>query len=620
MSTSHNPPGPSPYGYDASRRRSLGGASPPNPYGGSFPAPSRRAPSLKLAFAKQDAAPSHEPPPPPPSFARPHMPPPSSPQQQHSHATQAQRAPFPSFGGPGRELPGLGPQHRPGSSMSISSLIGGGDTGVSGQMSQSQSHSSPNNGPTNAPPPHNQSMQPPSPRRGLPSGQRPEFQPFRRQPSPDRHLYAGGASRAPEGHGFSGGSPTRSYSNQGSPEQGRQSLPQSAQPYKPMVFQGARHYAPSPNDAHGRDHRQPSSNVPQRPNSQPMGPHSPHEPLDQEAKTVYDALGGRRTMYGQPEERRRTLGESHHARPNLGDILGAPNQSLAERERPVTVNPVSHSLFSPPRDQRSVAGPNPPPRSLWRHAGPEDAPRETTEVRREEHSALYRGYGGYSAASQGPTPYAMHSAEDAIRGRSLDHLGQRVVEQYHAPPTSDPHSTGRHKAEQLSRSLSSGGANPSRSMYDQPRRMGEEMQHSKSLLGLGSEAYRRGRASPLPQAVQGAQGQPLSIGKDPSIKSEFGRMFSGLGSGLGTSTPSRGSPMPQGGQENFPPGTDLNDLLRLQRVSSQNGRKMKRVKDEEGLFDNESVDGRGTPSLAGARGAKRNKPSHHHHHHAHAHQ
>jgi hypothetical protein len=78
--------------------------------------------------------------------------------------------------------------------------------------------------------------------------------------------------------------------------------------------------------------------------------------------------------------------------------------------------------------------------------------------------------------------------------------------------------------------------------------------------------------------------------------------------------------MPQGGQENFPPGTDLNDLLRLQRVSSQNGRKMKRVKDEEGLFDNESVDGRGTPSLAGARGAKRSKPSHHHHHHAHAHQ
>jgi hypothetical protein len=505
--------------------------------------------------------------------------------------------------------------------MSISSLIGGGDAGVSNQMSQSQSqsHPSPNNVPTNAPPPNNHSMQPPSPRRGLPSGQRPEFQPFRRQPSPDRHLYTGGASRAPEGHGFPGGSPTRSYSNQGSPEQGRQPLPQSSQPYKPMVFQGPRHYAPASNDAHARDNRQPS-NVPPRPNSQPMGPHGSNGPPDQEAKTLYDALGGRRLIYGQPEERRRTLGESHHARPNVGEILGVTNQPLTDRERPVTVHPVSHALFSPPRDQRGVAGPNQPPRSLWRHVGSEEAPGESTQGRREEPPTPYRGYGGYSAAPQGPAPHTIHSAEDMVRGRSLDHLSHRVVEQYHAPPTSDPHATGRHKAEQLSRSLSSGGANPNRSMYDQPRRMIEEMQHPKSLLGLGSEAYRRGRASPLPQAVQGAQGQPLSVGKDPGIKSEFGRMFSGLGSGLGTSTPSRGSPMPQSGQENYPPGTDLGDILRLQRVNSQISRKTKRVKDEEGLYDNESVDGRGTPLLAGARGAKRNKPSHHHHHHAHGHQ
>jgi hypothetical protein len=161
-------------------------------------------------------------------------------------------------------------------------------------------------------------------------------------------------------------------------------------------------------------------------------------------------------------------------------------------------------------------------------------------------------------------------------------------------------------------------------MYDQPRRPGEEPQLSKLFLALGGpEANRRtGRASPLPQAVQGAQAQPVSIGKDPSIKSEFGRMFSGLGSGLGTNTPSRQSPMPQNGPENLPLGPDLNDL-RLQRVGSQTGRKPKRVKDEEGLLDSESMDGRGTPSFGGARGAKRNKyahPAHHHHHHAHAHQ
>jgi hypothetical protein len=141
--------------------------------------------------------------------------------------------------------------------------------------------------------------------------------------------------------------------------------------------------------------------------------------------------------------------------------------------------------------------------------------------------------------------------------------------------------------------------------------MGEEMQLSKSHIGFGLEASRRtGRASPLPQAVQGAQGQPLSIGKDPGIKSEFGRMFSGLGSGLGSSTPSRGSPLPQNGHS-FSQDIESGDIMRLQRVNSQQGRKPKRVKDED-VFDADSQDGRGTPS--GTRGAKRNKHGHHHHH------
>ncbi|PSN63544.1 Rxt3-domain-containing protein [Corynespora cassiicola Philippines] len=607
MSSSHTPAGQSPYGYEPPRRRSLGATSPPNPYG----------------------APSHDPPPPPPSFTRQQMPPPSSPQQQHAHhASQPQRAPYLSAFGPGRELPGLGQAHRPGSSMSISSLIGGGEAGASGQtpqpqpqlqtqaQAQTQAQSSP---PNNAPPSNNHSMQPPSPRRGLSSGSRSEFPSFRRQPSPERHMYGGGPSRAPEAHGYAAGSPTRSYNNRSSPEQGRQSLPQSTQPYKPMTFQGQRPYASSPNDAPSRDSRQSTASVPARPNSQPTGAPGPPE---QEPRSMYEGLGGRRAVYGQPEERRRTLGESHHTRPNAAEILGAATQSASDRDRPVTVQPVSQSAFSPPRDQRGIPGIGQSQRGLWRHSAPEDAPRESTEGRREDPQALYRGYGGYAPQSQGHTSYSGHGAEDMVRGRSLDHLNHRVVEQYHAPPTSDPRAADRQKAEHLSRSLSSGGnAYPSRSLYDQPRRMGEEMQHSKSVLGnLGAEARRTGRASPLPQAVQGAQAQPLSIGKDPSIKSEFGRMFSGLGSGLGTSTPSRGSPMPQNGQESLPLSTDPNDPLRLQRVNSQNGRRPKRVKDEESAFDTESVDGRGTPS--GSRGAKRNKhnhPGHHHHHHAHAH-
>lgn len=72
----------------------------------------------------------------------------------------------------------------------------------------------------------------------------------------------------------------------------------------------------------------------------------------------------------------------------------------------------------------------------------------------------------------------------------------------------------------------------------------------RSFLGLVNEQARFERGSPLPQAVQGAQSQPAGSGRDPGIKSEFGRMFSGLGSGVGstpqpngTSTPTRRSPL-----------------------------------------------------------------------------
>jgi hypothetical protein len=92
-------------------------------------------------------------------------------------------------------------------------------------------------------------------------------------------------------------------------------------------------------------------------------------------------------------------------------------------------------------------------------------------------------------------------------------------------------------------------------------------------------------------------------------------MFSGLGSGLvGITTPSRQSPLPQGGQESL--GGEF-----MSRINSQGGRKPKRVKDEDNLLD--SDDGRGTPNPMGSRGPKRNKhnhAAHHHHHHAHPHQ
>lgn len=517
------------------------------------------------------------------------MPPPSSPTQQHLHASQPQRPQYTSNFGANRELPGLGQALRPGSSMSISSLIGGGGGGDTGALNQTaQSQPSP---PTNTQVPNGHSMQPPSPRRGLPAGSRSDFPLFRRQPTPERNMYGSNTSRPSEGHAFSAGSPRQSYSNHGSPDPGRQSLPPTTQPYKPMNFAGHRPYAQDTG-------RQPAGNVPPRPNSQPMGPLANTE---QEGRSSYDGFPGRRSAYGPNEERRRTLGESHHARPNAAELLAGTNHNASERDRPVTVHPVSQSGFSPPQAQRNISGSSEPPRSLWRQSAPTGAVREPPhDSRAEEPPPMHRTYGPYPPSMLGAPRYGAQSSEEMLR-RSVDQLGHRVVEQYHAPPTSDPNSLERQRTEPLARSLSSSG----RSLYDQPSRMGEAMQHSKSHIGFGLEASRRtGRASPLPQAVQGASTQPLSVGKDPGIKSEFGRMFSGLGSGLGSTTPSRGSPMPQNGQGSFE--SDNGEMMR--RIGSQQGRKPKRVKDEEGIFDIEDIDGRGTP---GARGTKRNK--HHHH-------
>ncbi len=128
----------------------------------------------------------------------------------------------------------------------------------------------------------------------------------------------------------------------------------------------------------------------------------------------------------------------------------------------------------------------------------------------------------------------------------------------------------------------------------------------------------------MPQAVQGAQAQPKGPGSDPNIKSEFGKLFQGLGGGLssvltgnGVSTPSRQSPMPHNRAESMPVGDHIDTVLA--RTTSLPGRKPKRLKDEDMNMDVEGAEGgRGTP--LGMRGNKRQKhgfPGHHHHHHPH---
>lgn len=143
----------------------------------------------------------------------------------------------------------------------------------------------------------------------------------------------------------------------------------------------------------------------------------------------------------------------------------------------------------------------------------------------------------------------------------------------------------------------------------------------RSVFNISPEVMRRGRDSPLPQAVQGARSRHIGPGGDhPGIKTEFGRMFSGLGSGAGQSangntTPSRVFSPANGDLRaayDFEDGRSASAAAKLGRKQSR------KAKDEP----EELYDGRLTPSLS-ARAGKRAKtahpPHHHHHHHHHAH-
>ena len=123
---------------------------------------------------------------------------------------------------------------------------------------------------------------------------------------------------------------------------------------------------------------------------------------------------------------------------------------------------------------------------------------------------------------------------------------------------------------------------------------------------------RKGRTSPLPQAVQGVQSQPSIPGAEPGIKSEFGRMFSGIGSGvsgLGMSSPVTSAPaVPFTGSPLVKRDEDGGlSLDHGTEPGEKNGKgRRRKLKGEDGPDDDSS--GRRTPLKN-----KRVKVPHHHH-------
>lgn len=152
---------------------------------------------------------------------------------------------------------------------------------------------------------------------------------------------------------------------------------------------------------------------------------------------------------------------------------------------------------------------------------------------------------------------------------------------------------------------------------DSQRRKGsEELMQHRSMLGVGLEGKRGGRASPLPQAVQGAQGQ---IGES-SMKNELGRVFSGIGSGVGgfsasasgsgPTTPMSASPFKR---DSYASRSVLGDAaVDDEKVVGPAVRKAnRRSRDEEGQLDIEG--GFAEPRSGISSRGRRGRHFHHHH-------
>ncbi|KAF5568167.1 transcriptional regulatory RXT3 [Fusarium napiforme] len=584
------------------------------------------------------------------------MPPPTSPPQpgakppqnqpQQAHSMMGYGPPPPHPGPPvavgppmsfpsGRELPALGALARSGSSnssMSISSMLGGPPPAM--RESQPQpSHYPPHSGPPVSGPGFATAVHA-SPRMHSATS---NYPPFRRPHTPD-HQRPYEPRNSPPGH-----YPT--------PEVPRYSTPSAY----------SRH--PSGSADHAREPGRLPPGPPPRPSSQPKYPGMPR-PMEMGRPPGPEEAYGRRDEMGRPPPGMEYNPERVGLRPNpYEDRYRAERERMGEaeqrererRERAYSgsdsgrhsIHPGDYGHREPPRnplpygrppdrDPRDIRDPRDPrdpqnrdPRDMrerdprdaqWGRPGPDASYRAPMDHQRHPDYPPGAPYPPHGHSYQGPPPdrYAPSShppAQNMPPGpapyESPDRARMTLI------PTQQPQHPHRRPEEgPPPPTIAYNGAHGP-GPYDSPRHRNSDDASApngqRNLLAI-QEMNRKGRISPLPQAVQGAQLQQPGPTGEPGIKSEFGRMFAGIGNGvMGVSSPIASTAMPftnaslakREDSENITPdsGTEAG-------TKTTKGRRRK-LKDDDGKGDDDSS-GRATPAN---RGAKRPKTHQHHHHH-----
>ncbi|ESZ92103.1 hypothetical protein SBOR_7518 [Sclerotinia borealis F-4128] len=609
------------------------------------------------------------------------MPPPSSPQQQqqqhqgptqHGYGPPHPRAPPVSVGPPvgfpsGRELPTLPPLNRPpstaGSSMSISSMLGG-PTPVNREQVSNQ-YTSPIG--TSAPAPMYGSAPHASPRVSSAAN---EFTSFGRPRTPEQRYeprdHRANSAGSPLGAGQYG-TPDHRH---GTPQQFGQRPPQNSM-------------MPHPDDRNPRPNSQPMAHNPRsgdRPilhgEPQFVGRRVDHEPRGMETLTRGEPLhqrppGGFNNRHDPAFEH---MERDREREREVAMMLSQRERLLIEREQALAMHEQARSGIvaeyphqMAQRNQPPVYGRQPDPReqTTWMRPGFEqqrlgfEAPQYERPLPPQAHTQQHGS--GYDFPRNAAPQYQNHPAYDPVpphdqrdpRYPPVPHPQPHPQSQHASGPgphfeppyeermTRGPHLLQHAAARQQAldaqaramqpQQLAYGGPSPSNPQYQQhdspQRRLVEEapqmmqQQSQRSFLSV-QDNRRGGRISPIPQAVQGAQGQQPGPTGEPGIKSEFGKIFHGIGSGVGAtmSMPSPVAGSIAGGLPFSGPRREDLDSPSTQNSPIETGGSMmprpfgrRRKLKEEDRGDDDSSTGRQTPIGRGKR-IKHAAHRHHHHH------
>ena len=545
--------------------------------------------------------------------------PPSSPQaSQPQHNFQAsilQRPPPPPPFSGNRELPALSTAPRPGSSMSISSMLGT-DPGRPARESIPYLHPTASKLTSIAASP---SVPAQSPTRAYHSGSADQCS---RSPENYKTSHMGTTRQF---RAYSGGSPRRSTSSADA------TLSEASKFGAAPSFQPSP-YSPSPDNGSRQDWKnahnksQSTDRMTQRPNSQPISHGT--SALDVQDRTQQPfgiseinelrRLQGAKRYIGKTEN---TISEAAvgQARRDYRDSQLIPEPRLEPQTERRPGNPTTHTS---PNQNRSQ-GLNYP--FLARSSANSEiaSSRFGSQVGSVVHSALERNSPTSTTLSQSPfSPESLRRLRDE---RLAVGTQQHSITLSPANPQSrltelvePPRDNAYARTASVPATL---GAPPTANSNDHRNRSGDDMSLiQKSSVSIFMDSQKRGgRVSPLPQAVQGAQGKLSTPASDPGIKNEFERMFIGIGSGVGsigpirseTSTPFQQSPTRNQEPERRAPFGTQSDVIdsNKPRAGSRVGRRVRKPKEDLLQIDKEHVDGRASVGATSFRGMKRSRPS-----------